>query len=329
MEGFDNHTELHDHDLTQTGDFSASGYESDHHSGGSNGTSVQESTFEEALDSSLEKESSQQDHGHSSSHNDQGHSHGSSDSDGFDVNDFHNHARPDSIDNPLHVSLDAVDVRSLDLGGIQTKSNLRGHLGGNGDLLEPGGGNNTVIGSSGNDIVVGTGGGVNTITTGSGKDMVILGKETTNRIFDFDPSKDILAIADNLSMDDIVIAQGKNPTKAGVQQPFDSENNALVIDKSTEHILAALTFVNASELSASNFVQVTSDALRNFDKGNSFASVQQAGDGGEQLTGTRGRDRLTGGNGDDFLYVGDDGIKFDTAIGTGRENSPSLTTVRA
>jgi hypothetical protein len=76
---------------------------------------------------------------------------------------------------------------------------------------------------------------------------------------------------------------------------------------------------------------VSSDALDKLANTKKFSTTLQAGDGGEQLTGTRGRDRLTGGNGDDFLYVGDDGFRFDTAKGTGPgefpfpNNSPGLT----
>ncbi|PSB67122.1 hypothetical protein C7B61_07830 [filamentous cyanobacterium CCP1] len=309
MEGFDSRTEVNEQDLTQVADFADSTSTSDHNSGGSHGSSVQESDFEVALDQALEDPLLED---------------GSPESE-------HNHAKPESINNSLHTSLDAVDVKSIDLSRVRTTEKFGRRLARNGDLLDPGGGNNTVIGSKGDDVIVGTGGGLNTITVGGGKNTVVLGKETTNRIFDFNPRSDVLAFSEDLSLDNIVIAQGKNPTKGGIDQPLDSENNALIIDKETEHILAALTFVNADSLSVRNFSQVSSEALQNLEESGKFETTLQAGDGGEQLTGTRKSDRLTGGNGNDFLYVGDDGFRFGKARGNGPgefpfpNNSPGVT----
>lgn len=240
--------------------------------------------------------------------------------------DDHDHGATGTGGNPaFHADLGAVDVKSIDLSNAQGRGSLRKLFRtafSRGDFLDAGGGKNTVIGSGGNDIIVGRGKGFNTITTGTGRDSIVLGEETTNRVFDFDPAKDVLAIDSSVPMENIVIAQGKNPGKGGLNQPLDSVNNTLIIDKREGHILGVLTFTKADTLSDKNFVQVRSnlvDAVRDRSR---FANVAQAGDGGEKLTGTLKRDKLLGGAGDDFLYVGDDGVKFNTAKGTGPGEFP-------
>jgi hypothetical protein len=236
--------------------------------------------------------------------------------------DLHNHAKPELGKQSLHISLDAVDgERNLNSRKVKQRSNLSGVLGKRGDFLDPGAGNNTVIGAGGNDVILGRDGGTNTITTGTGRDIVVLGKETTNRIFDFDPTKDKLALAGDLKPKDIMIAQGTNPGKGGVDQPLDSENNTLIIDKKSGHILAALTFVKADALSEKHFIQVKPEALEALAAKKSF-NVLEANDSGQQLTGTRGRDKMIGGKGDDFLYLGDDSFRFGTATGTGPGEFP-------
>ncbi|GAB4228634.1 MAG: hypothetical protein Kow00121_57640 [Elainellaceae cyanobacterium] len=287
MSEFDHKADQEKFDFADAADASFNTNDSNDLTGKSTGSSVQESDFEQALDSAT-----------------------------ADLLAEHNHAKPTSSGGSggaPHIGLSAVDAREFDFGKIRQESNLSGNLGSNGDFLDPQGGANVVIGAKGNDVIVGTGEGFNTITTGTGKDMVILGKETTNRIFDFDPSQDTLGFTEDLNLDNIVIAQGKNPGKGGLDQPLDSENNTLIIDKETEHILAALTFVKSDALSDKNFVQVKNEALDKLPNENKFSTDQTAGDGGEQLNGTTGRDKMIGGAGNDYLYLGDDSFKFETA----------------
>jgi hypothetical protein len=293
MEGFDHQSgEKHDH--TEAADVSTGSSDSGS-STASKGSSVRESDLNQALDEAFE-------------------SSGSSDS-----NDDHNHAKPENAGEfSLHVSLDDVaSTRSLNAKDVRTERSLKEDIGSKGDLLDPGSGKNTVIGSGDGDIILGTDGGLNTITTGDGKDLVILGRETTNRIFDFDPSKDRIGFASDINLDDIVIAQGANPGRGGLDQPLDSANNALIIDKSTEHILASLTFTNEADLSTGIFRTIDANALDTLE--DSKFKVQE-GDG--KLTGGKGQDKLVGGEGDDFLYLGDDGFEVETARGTGPGEFP-------
>ncbi|BAY59882.1 hypothetical protein NIES2135_67590 (plasmid) [Leptolyngbya boryana NIES-2135] len=161
-----------------------------------------------------------------------------------------------------HISPDQLkDTKAVNSSRIQTEANLSDRLGTNGDLLAPGGGTNTIISSQGNDIILGNAGGFNTITTGEGSDLLVLGRETTNRVFDFNPEQDQFGINDSLSKD-IVIGQGQNPTKGGIDQPLDSENNTVIIDRSTDHILASLTFTNTGDISDRNFVRVENRDLQ-------------------------------------------------------------------
>lgn len=223
----------------------------------------------------------------------------------------------------VHIGLDKVDSpRNLDAKKVARDTSFTDNLGAKGDYLNPKGGNNTVIGSGDSDIIRGTGRGFNTITTGTGKDSIILGKETTNRIFDFDPANDRFVLA-GVNPKDIVIAQGKNPGKGGLEQPLDSVNNALIIDKNGGHILAALPFVKASQLNESHFVRNTAEANASLKDLKEQGFNVQHGNG--KITGTQGHDRLIGGDGDDFLYVGDDGFKFNPAKGGGGTEFPFKT----
>ncbi|MBE9180064.1 CHRD domain-containing protein [Oculatella sp. LEGE 06141] len=245
-------------------------------------------------------------------------------------NDDHNHAKPEGAGNfDFHIDLAAVGpTRGLDPKQVRVERSLKEDIGRKGDLLDPGGGRNTVIGSGDSDIILGTGGGFNTITTGTGKDVVILGKETTNRIFDFDPSRDRLGFSSDVDINNIVIAQGKNPGKGALDQPLDSITSTLIIDKSTNHILASLSFVDASALSTGNFRTIDAGALGTLDK-TKFNTQEGSG----QLNGTRNRDKLVGGSGDDFLYVGNDGFKIKQAKGIDEfpfpTDSPGSTKVDA
>lgn len=233
--------------------------------------------------------------------------------------DDHDHAPATGPFN-FHISPGQLDkTKIVDVKQLVRETNFRDDFGGKGDFLNPKGGNNVVIGSGDSDVIKGTGRGFNTITTGTGNDTIILGKETANRILDFDPGKDRFALS-GVKAENIVIGQGKNPGKGGLEQPLDSVNNALVIDKSSEHILAVLPFVKAQDLSEKNFVIATKEANQSLNGLKDDGFKTQKGDG--KVTGTQGHDRLVGGDGDDFLYVGDDGFKVNTAKGSGATEFP-------
>lgn len=233
--------------------------------------------------------------------------------------DDHNHS-PVVNKFQLHVDLDQVaSVKGLETNKLSRDTSFRDDLGSKGDYLNPKEGNNVVIGSGDSDVIRGTGRGFNTITTGTGKDTIILGKETTNRILDFDPNSDRFVLS-GINPKNIIIAQGKNPGKGGLDQPLDSVNNALIIDKKTQHILAALPFVKASDISEKNFARGSAEANKSLQNLKDDGFKTQRGDG--RLTGTQGHDRLIGGSGDDFLYVGDDGFKINTARGSGATEFP-------
>ncbi|MBC7972579.1 MAG: CHRD domain-containing protein [Verrucomicrobia bacterium] len=130
-----------------------------------------------------------------------------------------------------------------------------------------------------------------------------------------------------MDLNNIVIAQGKNPGKGGVDTPLDSINNTLIIDKSDGHILASLAFTKATALQGIEQTDrkgfsLVDDKIFNTLNEVQFGKVQE---GNGQLTGTSGRDKLVGGKGDDFLYVGDDGFKLGTAKGGGGTEFPFRT----
>jgi len=224
----------------------------------------------------------------------------------------------------LHADLNNLaDVRSLDVKKVGKETSFKDRFGDKGDFINPGGGNNVVIGTGGSDVIRATGRGFNTITTGTGNDTIILGAETTNRILDFDPTKDRFDLQ-GLNPRDIIIAQGKNPGKGGLEQPLDSVNNTLIIDKREGHILAALPFVKAASITESNFSRLTAAANQSLSAKSlkEIGFTTQKGDG--QLTGNNTHQRLIGGKGDDFIFAaGDNGVKFNTArANSGAEEFP-------
>lgn len=231
--------------------------------------------------------------------------------------DDHNHAPDVSGNKSTHFDLAGVSTVNIDASQVEMSSSkkLLGRLLSGGDFLDGGAGNDVVIDGGRGSVIFGDKGGINTITTGGGRDAVILGRETTNRVFDFNPERDKLILAEGLTMNDISIVQGTNPGKGGVNQPIDGKDNALVVDKASGHILASLTFTSASSLTAESFAGISTadlDAFRNDARTETGVNVQR-GDG--QLNATRGRDKLVAGGGNDFLRVGDDGFRFKTARG--------------
>jgi hypothetical protein len=254
--------------------------------------------------------------------------------------DDHDHAPKIVGNSSTHIALDglqpAVTIDSTRVTKSSTGKLFTRLLSGSrtGDILDSRGGEkDVVIGGRGNDLIFGDLGGTNTITTGFGNDTIVLGKETTNRVFDFNVTRDRFLLADGLTMDDIMIVQGQNPGKGGLNQPLDSNNNTLIIHKETGHILGALTFTKAETLSARNFGTITNEELAVFREGNSLSRLFNRQEGAGQLNGTRGRDQMLGGDGNDFLHVGDDGFQVKTARGIDEfpfnTDSPGTTAVNA
>lgn len=213
----------------------------------------------------------------------------------------------------LYVELNNItNAATLDPQKVGKQGSFMDSFGDRGDYMNPGAGNNTVIASGGHDIIRSTGKGLNTITTGTGNDTIILGQETTNRIFDFDPAYDHFVLQ-GIKPQDITLAQGTNPGKGGLQQPLDSVNNALVINWTTGRILASLPFVRSTSISESNFFRLTGAANQSLSNESLKALGFKNQQGNGQLNGTQGHDCLIGGKGNDFLCVGNDGFKFDLA----------------
>lgn len=140
---------------------------------------------------------------------------------------------------------------------------------------------------------------------------------------DFDPTKDRFDLQ-GINPKNIIVAQGKNPDKGGLEQPLDSVNNTLIIDKREGHILAALPFVKAASITESNFSRLTSEANQSLNAKSlkDVGFTTQKGNG--QLTGKGTNERLIGGTGDDFIFAaGDNGIRFNTAkTSSGAEEFP-------
>jgi hypothetical protein len=323
MDGFSNKQDINTHDFSQAGQFSTQSPELGQLVRNSKGSFFQDSNIQDALKQALgvSVENTQ-------AASTQNASAQNASAPVLNVQtaappDDHDHAPAGAGNFEFHVgSLDEVAVaKTLSANNVGKTGSLKDAVGSKGDLLLPGAGNNTAIGSGDSDIIVGSGRGFNTITTGTGNDTIVLGQETTNRILDFDPSKDKFALAPGVSADNIVIAQGKNPGKGGLGQPLDSLNNTLIIDKSTNHILATMPFTKAASFSEGQFSQL--NPLSIF----SLAQVDfkvQAGDG--KLTGSgQQHDLMIGKGGDDFLYVGDDAFKIGTAKGSGPTEFPFPT----
>ncbi len=239
-----------------------------------------------------------------------GHSHSGS---GLDIS----HTADVSVGSSVQYSSSALTTAAK-LTGAQIINSL--YVKGKGDFLDAGEGTNTVISGSGNDVIVATQG-ENTITTGTGRDLIVSGKDSQNRVMDFNAKVDKIGLMDGLTFKDITIIQGSNPNKGGLDQPPDSVNNTLIVETATGKILDALAFVKADTITSKNFITLGEDALDKFDTVK-FRNDLIASEEGEKLVGSRGRDRMTGGTGDDFLYLGDDSLSFGTVSATGPGEFP-------
>ena len=246
------------------------------------------------------------------------------DSDGHD----HGPGKPDvSHNREVHVALNKLKGgRGFDSDTIEHTSSAKllfRAAATKGDLIDTGAGANDVaIGGKGSDVFAGDQGGTNTFTTGTGQDTIILGKETTNRIFDFDAKQDRLALTNGLTANDVTIVQGTNKTKGGINQPLDSVNNALVVSKADGHILASLTFAKATDLSAANFRTVSDQEMALFRKVENipgFSLMKGAG----TITSDQNSNNIKGSSGDDFVRLGGNQVKFNTlSTSSGQDEFP-------
>ncbi len=236
----------------------------------SQGSSIHQSNVNKALDQSLEQ---------TARSTEQGSTTNTTSSSSSTQNSLDRTLASSEVDGAfLHIDPSQLEnAKTLDANEILIESNLADRLGDNGDFLDPGGGDNTVIGAGGSDIIVGNGGGFNTITTSDGRDLIILGVETTNRVFDFDPNQDQFALTGDLKAEKLLLGQGKDATKAGIDQPLDSENNAVLIDQAGgNHVVAALTFVDAQQLSEQNFVNIDPEQLSDLSNDTQLFTSQQS-----------------------------------------------------
>ncbi|NEQ27263.1 MAG: CHRD domain-containing protein [Microcoleus sp. SIO2G3] len=242
--------------------------------------------------------------------------------------DDHDHTIKDAIQ-VTHVSTDSLQSgRSFDESKVgQTSAvKLLARAGvSRGDVLDPGGGTNTVISGRGSDVILGTGRGFNTITTGTGRDAIVLGQETTNRIFDFDPANDILVLGEGITVNDVTIQQGTNRTKAGVNTTTDFVDNTLIIDKRNGHVLASLAFTKAEAITEKNIRALEPGQLQAINTNPLVSRFFATQNGEGQLNGTRRSDRLIGGGGNDFLFLGDGNFQLNKATGGGGTEFPFAT----
>ncbi|WP_088894868.1 hypothetical protein [Leptolyngbya ohadii] len=203
-------------------------------SSGGQGSDLQEASLDESLSKALEDPVT----GSSGEDNqDSGSDAGSNEA---------NHFSPDQLANPRGLDPNQVERVSGDVNQF---------LGETGDLLDGKGGTNTIIAGGDDDVIKSdTEGAFNTIATGFGNDVIVLGLEATADVLDFDTNTDKFALGEGLTLDRIIYGQGQNPDKGGLEQPLDSENNTLILDRDTGHTLAATRFTIAEDFSEKNFV---------------------------------------------------------------------------
>ena len=171
---------------------------------------------------------------------------------------------------PFHVSASKLDsVQGLDPKQVKSAGDLFKRLGDKGNVLDFGnkGGVNTGIGSAGDDLFRSNAQeAFNTVTGAGGKDLFVVGKESTTRVLDFDPKNDQIGLSNGLKPDDILFGQGTNPTNGGTNQPLDSKNDVVVIDRNGDHIIANIKFANVKDFSSKNFVTVNDNDIARLEK---------------------------------------------------------------
>jgi len=149
------------------------------------------------------------------------------------------------------LATDGEDILTGDSGndvlrGIRGKASLDNGIGN--DSIFGGQGSETLLGSSGDDALFGGKGddflngglGNDTLTGGMGADKFLLSTNSgTDTITDFEVGKDLLVLGNGLSFSQLTIAQDSGAT--------------LIRFAQTGEILASLTGVSASSISAANF----------------------------------------------------------------------------
>lgn len=188
---------------------------------------------------------------------------------------------------------DAEKLGNIDVGSVADLSfeNLAALLGETGDFFSGGSGRNEIIAGGSNDYIKSRDGGVSTIMTGAGQDLVLVGEDdATGQVLDFDPTQDKIAIADELSVDEIQIGQ--------------DGDNALILD-GQDNVLLAVNNVDAESI---NFAQVKNDTAeralrREFPYEQLETARRGAGDAVLEGLGDQGNSKLIGRDGDDRLVV--------------------------
>ncbi|NJO43345.1 MAG: calcium-binding protein [Cyanobacteria bacterium CRU_2_1] len=303
MEGLDTRSQLNQQEQNPAADISVTTADSANTANTSKGSSVLESNFNEALDQTS-KMGTCQFAGTplcTCSMMKSGSTDGttpSSDLDPVKTSTSGSHSNPAN-----HASLTNIaNSQSLNVRRVGIERSLKEDVGRRGDLIDSGAGEDNIVGSADKDVILGTGGGLNRISTRrGGADTIILGSETTNLISKISFSEDRLIFASDIDLSNIILGQGKNSDGAAV----DSSKNALIIDKTSGHILAALQDTSAATLvraaNGGSLRQLDANALGTLDQV-AFNLVQ--GDG--RLTGTRGHDKFVSGDGNDSIDARDD-----------------------
>jgi predicted extracellular nuclease len=121
------------------------------------------------------------------------------------------------------------------------------------DTLNGGNGNDTLLGGTGNDVLNGGNGedvlvgglGNDTLTGGNGTDrFVFAAGDGTDTITDFNRNDDLIELTGGLTFADLIVNQGVGA----------NINDTVIQVSSSNEVLAILTGVQASALSATNFV---------------------------------------------------------------------------
>ncbi|HBK96526.1 MAG TPA: calcium-binding protein, partial [Microcoleaceae bacterium UBA10368] len=107
------------------------------------------------------------------------------------------------------------------------------------DILKGGNGNDILYGGKGDDLLIG-GLGIDSLIGGAGNDKFLVSANSgTDTIADFEVGKDLLVLGNGLSFSQLAIAQDSGLTLIRIAQ--------------TGEILASLSGVSASSISAGNF----------------------------------------------------------------------------
>lgn len=171
--------------------------------------------------------------------------------------------------------------------------------GGDGDdMISGGGGNDFLLGGDGNDSIDG-GAGADYMAGGAGDDVYMV-DDTNDVVFEEDPDA---------------------PSEEGGRA---SAARAGVGPASVNTVLASATFslgnnIQNLQLSGSENLNGTGNALDNVIRGNDGVNVLNGGGGNDTLVGGLGADTLRGGIGDDAYFVDDGSAKIVEGAGEGND----------